>query len=326
MKKHSLFSHLFWITTAIICGVLVFYSVAKGAKFVYGSLNQPEENNSDIFLDYNYDYKEQVETKTIEIISEPSRKKIYSIKKSSDLSKISSESYLVSDIDTGEKILNKNENDIMPIASITKLITALVSLETIDQFHQTKVSVSAASVPSIRNGDLREGQSSTMSDLIYPLLMESSNVAAETIAETYERKNFINKMNDKALSLGMSATFFNDPTGLSEKNVSTANDLFKLISFEFKNKNYILKTTQKKEHQTSQGVWTNNNKFSGMDNFLGGKTGYTEVAGKTFAGIFSVKLINNETRNIAIILLKSKDREDDVIRILDYIKTNISYE
>jgi len=53
---------------------------------------------------------------------------------------------------------------------------------------------------------------------------------------------------------------------------------------------------------------------------LGGKTGYTDSAGKTFAGIFSLPPTETESREIAIIILKSKDRDDDVIKILDYLK------
>ena len=66
--------------------------------------------------------------------------------------------------------------------------------------------------------------------------------------------------------------------------------------------------------------WSNGGKFSGLENFLGGKTGYTDSAGKTFAGVFSLPSAESVPREIAIIILKSQDRDDDVIKILDYLK------
>ena len=66
--------------------------------------------------------------------------------------------------------------------------------------------------------------------------------------------------------------------------------------------------------------WANGDKFSGLENFLGGKTGYTESAGKTFAGIFSFPSAESSPREIAIIILKSQDRDDDMIKILNYLK------
>ena len=66
--------------------------------------------------------------------------------------------------------------------------------------------------------------------------------------------------------------------------------------------------------------WANGDKFSGLENFLGGKTGYTDSASKTFAGVFSLPSIESPRREIAIIILKSQDRDDDMIKILDYLK------
>lgn len=73
--------------------------------------------------------------------------------------------------------------------------------------------------------------------------------------------------------------------------------------------------------------WANGGKFSGLENFLGGKTGYTDSAGQTFAGIFSLPSAEAgsptgeaSSRKIAVIILKSQDRDDDVIKILDYLQ------
>ena len=149
---------------------------------------------------------------------------------------LSAEGYLVADIQTGEIILAKNKNKQFPIASITKLMTALVSLETIDQSQIAIVPLEAlvGENPSIKG--LSEGEVLSTSSLLYPLLLESSN-AAKTLADHVGTKNFVNYMNGKAGSIGLSSTSFADSSGLSSRNLSTPEDLFKLISYLFKNKN-----------------------------------------------------------------------------------------
>ena len=127
-------------------------------------------------------------------------------------------------------------------------------------------------------------------------------------------------MNGKAGSVGLSDTFFADSSGLSSRNISTPEDLFNLISYIFKNKKQILDITRKKEFEEGMKKWANGDKFSGLENFLGGKTGYTDNAGKTFAGVFSLPSAETSQREIAVIILKSKDRDDDMIKILDYLK------
>jgi len=233
---------------------------------------------------------------------------------------LSAEGYLVADIKTGEIILGKNKTKQFPIASITKLMTALVSLETIDQSQIAIVSPEAliGENPSIKG--LSEGEVISTSSLLYPLLLESSNAAAKTLAGHIGTKNFVNHMNGKTESVGMPKTFFADSSGLSSRNISTPEDLFGLVSYIFKNKKQILDITREKEFSEGMKKWFNGGKFSGLENFLGGKTGYTDSAGKTFAGIFSLPSAESKSREIAVIILKSKDRDDDVIKILDYLK------
>lgn len=249
----------------------------------------------------------------------------YSLNETGKKPILSSRNYLVADVDTGDIILNKNESERLPIASITKLVTALISLETIDQAQTTFVPKEA----TIRNGagkkDLSEGEVISTGSLIYPLLLQSSNIAAETLANQIGRQKFINHMNQKTSSIGLDETFFDDPSGISEKNISTSEDLLKLLSYLFKNKKHVLDITKNKSVKDGMKTWTNNDKLADFENFLGGKTGYTESARKTFAGIFSLPLSEFDQKNVGIILLQSEDREDDVIKILDYLKDNVYY-
>lgn len=249
----------------------------------------------------------------------------YSLSKNAEKPILSSKNYLTADINTGDIILSKNESEKLPIASITKLMTALVSLETIDQSRTTFVPKDAV----LRNGggkkDLSEGEVISAGSLIYPLLLQSSNIASESLASQIGRQKFIDYMNLKAYSIGLNETSFSDPSGISEKNISTAEDLLKFISFLFKSKKHILDLTTKKSVKDGMETWVNNNKLADFENFLGGKTGQTEAAKKTFAGIFSLPLSEFGQKEIGIIILQSEDREDDVIKILDYLKDNVYY-
>lgn len=238
--------------------------------------------------------------------------------------KIGAVSYVIGDVNTGEIILEKNSEAIFPIASVTKLMTALVSLETNDQNDKTKVSSRAANIESSR-GDLRTGETVLVSDLLYPLLLVSSNNAAEVLAEYAGRPTFMKAMNDFADKIGMNNTNFEDPSGLSSKNTSTAKDLFKLSTYLENNHRVVFDITTLLEYTAIGKVWRNINRFSNNDNFIGGKTGYTSLAKRTGVGIFSVSFPGYEDRHIGIVLLRTDDRTKDIYTILNYIRENVIY-
>ena len=299
MKKHTFLSYTFWMAAAVVTGITVSSATAAAAKTAHRYI----ASAGTTFIYEAKGLPDSVLEKT-------------EIKKPS----LSAEGYLAADIQTGKIILAKNKNKQFPIASITKLMTALVSLETIDQSQIAIVPLEAlvGENPSIKG--LSEGEVISTSSLLYPLLLESSNAAAKTLAGHIGTKNFVNYMNGKAGSIGLSDTFFADSSGLSFRNASTPEDLFKFVSYLFNNKRQILNITRKKEFEEGMKKWANGDKFSGLENFLGGKTGYTDSAGKTFAGVFSLPSIESPRREIAIIILKSQDRDDDMIKILDYLK------
>lgn len=248
----------------------------------------------------------------------------YEIAPGSKELKIGAVSYVIGDVNTGEIILEKNSESIFPIASVTKLMTALVSLETNDQNERTKVSNRAANIESSR-GDLRTGENVLVSDLLYPLLLVSSNNAAEVLAEFRGRASFMKSMNDFSKDIGMEKTNFEDPSGLSSKNTSTAKDLFKMSTYLENNHRTVFDITALKEYTALGKVWRNINRFSNNDNFIGGKTGYTSIAKRTGIGIFSVSFPGYEDRHIGIILLRTDDRTKDIYTILNYLRENVAY-
>ncbi len=245
---------------------------------------------------------------------------LYFLRNKSAFPKISASAFLVADLDNGLIIKEDKKNERLPIASVTKLMTALVSLETLNQYSFAIVSKNAVATYG-DSGNLKEGEEFRVSELIYPLLLESSNDAAVVLAEQTGVKKFVDLMNEKAASLSLAATSFKDPSGLTPENLSTAEDLFHLARYLYKNKNYILETTKKGE----VGLWHNNSKFIYDKCFLGGKTGYTTEAMETAIALFSLPLSEFENKNIAIVVLGSLSRENDVFSILKWLKSDVVY-
>ncbi len=231
--------------------------------------------------------------------------------------------YTVADIETGEVIIEKNPDIAMPIASVSKLITAIVAKENMEQ-HKT-ITVTKSSIETYgTSGGLSVGEKILVSDLFYPLLMESSNDAAEVFAEGYGREEFIKKMNEKAKEIGMNNTFFFEPSGLSEKNVSTTADLQKLAAYISHNYPDLWDITRVRQYSILKHSWGNGNRLSRRANFVGGKNGFTYEAHNTTVSVFDVDVEGGKKR-FAITLLKSNDREGDVDALLRFLSKWVGY-
>ncbi len=241
--------------------------------------------------------------------------------------KVSAEAYFVGDLDTGETILAKNEDKKFPIASVSKLMTAMTSLDTENGDTEVQISKQALATEG-ENGNFRLNEHLKLNEILYPLLLESSNDAAEAIAISSERVNFIKSMNEKAKSIGLEATSFEDPSGLSPNNISTTTELFKLAKYLKDNRPEVFKITTNKSYKDGSHTWFSNNQFLKDTGYTGGKSGYTDEALQTVVSTFSVPLLDQsqviEPRNIAITLLRSRDRHKDVESILRYLKNNVS--
>jgi D-alanyl-D-alanine carboxypeptidase len=131
-------------------------------------------------------------------------------------------------------------------------------------------------------------------------------------------------MNEKAKALGMNDTYFDDPSGLSFLNVSNTVDLFSLARFIYKELPEIFDITRINEYAIPKHRWVNGNSLSRKSSFVGGKNGYTDEALRTTASIFELNLKQKDNlsktvkRKIAIIVLKSNDREGDVDKLIRF--------
>ena len=143
-----------------------------------------------------------------------------------------SSSALVQDADTGEVVIGKNADTVTPIASITKLMTAMVILDRgLDLDEPIKLSKEDAVAMKGSRSRLRTGLTLTRGDLLLIALMASENRAAAALGVSYPGglEAFVDAMNAKAGMLDMNDSRFVEPTGLSPANVSTASDLAKMV-------------------------------------------------------------------------------------------------
>lgn len=250
--------------------------------------------------------------------------KSYKISNKAPVPYLTAQSYLVGDIESGEIIFSKNEDKVLPIASVSKLMTAIVSDEFLGLSNEVKVSDTAVSTYG-KQGNLSDGEVYTVEQILYPLLLESSNDAAEVLAESGIRNVFIDKMNKKSRDLEMYSTHFGDPSGLSPQNISTVSDLFKMIQYVDKYRSYLFEITRNKKYELGRKTWFNNSKFRSDDDYYGGKNGYTDIAWKTQIAVFNMK-ISGENKKIAFIILKTDDIEGDVYGLKKYVSKYVSFE
>ncbi len=247
----------------------------------------------------------------------------YFLKDGSAKPKVAAEAYIVGDLDTGEIILKKNEKEVMPLASVSKLMTALVSTE-LPREHDTAIVSPRALATYGENGGFRKGEKIQTGDLLYPLLLESSNDAAEILAEHFGRENFIAKMNQESERLALSASFA-DPSGLSAGNQGSALDLFRLAGFISTKKPELFSISSKRTYKTDRHIWSSNNQFLREEGYQGGKSGYTDPARQTVLSVFILPLSETGNRTVAIALLRSPDRYADVMSLVKYLKKNVYY-
>ena len=193
---------------------------------------------------------------------------------------VSAEQAIMMDQDSGLILYNKNMDNPQLIASITKVMTAIIAIEQGDLSDQVKVSQEAilAEGSSIY---LTEGESMTLEDLLYGLMLRSGNDAALTIAEHIggSVEGFVYLMNEKVNWLGLEQTSFANPHGLdAENHYSTAHDIAKLMRYAMNNETFAeINKTRSYQSKSRSYQWYNKNKLLThyYPHTIAGKTGYT---------------------------------------------------
>ena len=235
---------------------------------------------------------------------------------------------LVQDASSGETLIAKNEGVVLPIASITKLMTAIVLLDARLDLEQ-RIAISDEDYDAVKGtrSRLRAGTMLTRNELLLLALMSSENRAATALGRTYPGGTgaFVAAMNAKGRALGMGDTRFVDASGLSPDNVSSAQDLARLViaAHEFP----LIRQYSTRESTTVHSFGrtlgyrnTNGMVRSAQWDIALSKTGYISEAGRCL-----VMRVRMASREVVVVLLDSWgkfSRVGDANRIRKWLETN----
>ena len=229
---------------------------------------------------------------------------------------------IVLDPATGEVLYEKNSSRSVPIASLTKLMTAMVFLEQKpDLTHE--VVVTAAEIAGAGHTQLRSGERVPLGELLHMSLMSSDNCATRVIAleSGLPAAQFVARMNSKALELGLTGARFVEFTGLDEHNVATASDVARMLHAAA-NEPLIaeITTTRSYQFRTERRHHAINNTdrlLYGRYEILGGKTGFIIEAGYCFA-----TWVRTEGRELIAVVLgapTNATRFADAVRLIQKV-------
>ena len=222
---------------------------------------------------------------------------------------LGSQSVLVVDDATGKILLEKNANTVVPIASLTKLMTAMVVLDS-KQDMDEPISIDREDVDRLKHSTSRVPVGATISraDVLQLALMSSDNRAAASLARTFPggAPAFKAAVNAKIRALGLHQTRIEEPTGLSPNNTSTAADLVKMAAAAAKYPAITRMTTDTKDTIKINGrkvEYHNTNRLVGAKGWDIGmsKTGYTEEAGRCL-----IMRMTSAGKNTTLVLLNAK--------------------
>ncbi len=232
--------------------------------------------------------------------------------------------YILMDQTTGRVLAGKNYNTPMLIASITKIMTCLLAVES-GKLDNTVI-VDDTIEDSYGSGIYIEvGEKIKLKDLLYGLMLRSGNDAALMVAKYVGGSvdKFVEKMNNKAKEIGMTNTIFVNPSGLDNTdggNYSTAYDMALLTKYAMqyeeyreivKTKSYTVKTNKKTY------VWKNKNKMLNYDYVTGGKTGYTEKAKRTL-----VSTASSDHMDLIVVTIQDSDDWNTHKSLYEYVFNN----
>jgi len=228
-----------------------------------------------------------------------------------------SQSVLVVEDGTGKILLEKNANMVVPIASLTKLMTAMVVLDAKPDM-DAEINIDQIDVDTLKHSRSRVPVGATISrhDVLQLALMSSDNRAAASLARTYQGgpKAFSAAVNAKIKALGMTHTVLEEPTGLSPNNLSTAADMIKMAEAAANYPDIRRITTSTRDTVKINGrevEYHNTNRLVGAKGWDIGlsKTGYTNEAGRCL-----IMRIKTAGKNATLVLLNARANS---VRVLD---------
>lgn len=238
---------------------------------------------------------------------------------------VAGRSAVVYDVRSSRFLFSKNSAERLPIASVTKLMSAVIVLENMALNQTVKIGQEAIRVDGEKQTLYRD-EVISVGNLLKMMLIESSNDAAYALAQHADRLgfNFIDAMNRKAIEIGMADTTFKDPAGLNDEGYSTAEDLIKLVTYSFnypemwsilgEQSTVVLSTDGKIVHP----VQSTNQLFGVVPDIVGGKTGYTDLAKGCMVLVVDVP---GRSDKMISIVLGSTERFNDTDKLIAWARS-----
>ena len=233
---------------------------------------------------------------------------------------ISARAYAIFDASTGRILAAQEMDEALPIASVTKLFTAAAVLgsEEVD----TEYTVRDVDVASHgRAGRLSAGETYTAHELLFPLLLESSNDAA-AVLERETKGEIVSQINEYAKEQGASTFNVTDASGLSDNNVASAEDLATLTSVLYRTMPHVFDMTQFSKRVGPYVTWTNNSPVRG-GSYRGGKHGFTSAANRTLVAIFD-ESFDESTKAVGYVILGSDDLALDTEVLRSFVREHVT--
>lgn len=238
---------------------------------------------------------------------------------------LGAKSALVYDNQSNRFLYEEGTDSKLPIASLTKILSAVVTLERLDSSDIVTITEKSIRVDGEKQ-DLYLGEKLTVRNLLKLMLIESSNDAAYALAEYAKNLgiNFIDEMNVKARNLDMRNSIFTDPAGLDDGAYSTAKDLVKLVQYSLNYKEIWDISAEKtaiiesSDERIKHSITSTNRLLGLVKDIIGGKTGYTDGAGQCMILVASVP---DYSGKIISIVLGSNDRFGDTQKLIEWTRT-----
>lgn len=237
------------------------------------------------------------------------------------LPEIKAKAAIVYDVNSSRYLYVKNIDQKLPIASLTKILTAIAVIENLNFKDVVSIPQSALKVDGEKQ-DLYLGERLMVEDLVKMMLIKSSNDAAYALAEHAKKNNIdlIQKMNAKAAELGMYDSYFKDSAGLDDEAYSNAEDMVKLVKYLLTYPKLLQMMSSKTATVISlddieHHIQTTNRLLEEIPNILGGKTGYTEGA---LGCMTLVVEVSPKGDKIISIILGSDERFTDMAKLVQW--------
>ncbi|MCX6722558.1 MAG: serine hydrolase, partial [Candidatus Staskawiczbacteria bacterium] len=222
-------------------------------------------------------------------------------------------------LDVDKIIFEKDTDKKLPIASLTKLMTAVVVLDNYNLSDVIEVNKIADAQEPIKQ-DVKSGDIMPVESFLDIMLISSSNKSAYALSEKIGEKKFVDLMNKKSKEIGLKNTFFADPTGLNYKNISTVNDLAKLAEYIIKNYPKIAEISSSKELDIPEfgKIINTDHLLNEIPDIICSKTGFTIEANGCL-----LLVINNSKNNdyLINIILNSDDRFGEMKKMINWVNT-----